>query len=132
MIWLVRLILILSPAYNLYIFMTAGVGAEKGEGWLQENLGKIAWTLGPYVVILLYTFFAGIRSAGQKVMLLLGTLAVAYFFFEPNIYQQFIDMPFFAEENRILLPTIPYVLAFTVLILAELAKLFSGNKPKPA
>lgn len=120
-----RVICVVAPAYNLYVFAN-GEGAGKDMGWWIDQAGFIAWALGSYAMILIATVAMRINWA-QVAALILGAVGLAYFYLTPQVYNAFLELPFF-QENKKALPVIPYAYTVVVLLLASLLKTRYGKK----
>lgn len=124
-LWLLRICLIVAPAYNLMVF-AKGEGASNTFDWWTQNAGFIAWALGSYMILLFTTIAFNINWA-QLGALVLGASGLAYFYLTPEVYTSFLDIPFFQEHKKAL-PVIPYAYTVIVLLLATLLKTRYGKK----
>lgn len=126
-LWGLRIMCVVAPAYNLYVFAN-GEGAGKDMAWWIDQAGFIAWALGSYMMILIATIAFNINWA-QVGALALGALGLAYFYLTPEVYTSFLEMPLFQEHKKAL-PVIPYAYTVLVLLLASLLKTTYGKKKK--
>ncbi len=118
---ILRVVLIAAPGYNLYEFVSQGEGAGQGPEWWIANAGFIVWALGPYI-ILYFASHAVFINGAQVFLLMAGAGGLAYFFFTPDIYGLFLELPIFEGDNKVYLPVIPYAYCVAILALASLAK----------
>lgn len=116
-LYMFRLAMIIAPAYSIYVFMT-GEGAEDNGGMSLDTAGFIAWALGAYL-LLIWASMSRAISWGQITVLCIGGLALMYFFLSRDIYSVFLAIPFF-EENKKLLPIIPYAMTMITLMISFL------------
>lgn len=112
-LYVFRLVMIVAPTYNIYVFMQ-GEGAEHNSDWWMGNAGFIAWALGAYLLLIWASLNRAITTA-QIVVLIFGGISLMYFYLSRDIYSVFLAIPFF-EENKKLLPVIPY--AMTMITIA--------------
>lgn len=122
-----RLALIALPAYNLYIF-SQGEGAGKPTDWWIDQAGFIAWALGSYGILLLASFMFRLNWI-QLILFCLGTAGLGFFYLTEDIYKFFLSLEYFQDENKKMLPVVPY--AITVLTLL-LSLLFKSRRGRPA
>lgn len=120
-----RLALIALPAYNLYEF-SLGEGAEKDTAWWMDQAGFIAWALGSYAILLAATFIYRLNWS-QILLFCIGTAGLGLFYLTQQIYQFFLAMDYFQEENKKMLPIIPYAMVLATLILSTLFKTRYGK-----
>lgn len=125
-LWVLRVVLVVAPAYSLYVFANGDEAAGKPTEWWFEQAGFIAWTLGSYMMILIASVAFRINWA-QVVVLVLGALGLTYFYLTPDVYHSFLEMPVF-QANKKALPLIPYIFTIAVLLLASLLKTRYGKK----
>lgn len=126
-LWVLRVVLIVAPAYNLYVF-ASGEGAGKDTAWWLEQAGFIAWALGSYMMLLIASVAFNINWA-QVAALVVGAAGLTYFYLTPEVYTTFLNIPFFQEHKKAL-PVIPYAYTVIVLILSTLLKTRYGKKKK--
>lgn len=122
-LFLIKLVLIIAPLVNLYIYVTMGGGKAHNIGWWQKNIGYVVWALGAYL-IMFWACRAYFINWAQIILLATGTAGLIGFYFVPGVYKFFVTLDLF-KEHSILLPILPY--AYVVLILS-LTSLFKKRR----